>query len=44
VDAEPAKTPVPGKDDIVKTVAQKNNPNETDYGKNVLATYDRLYP
>lgn len=44
VDVELAKTPVPGKDDIVKTVAQQNNPNETDYGKNVLATYDRLYP
>ena len=43
VDVELAKTPVPSEEDIVKTVAQKNNPNETDYGKHVWETYDRLY-
>jgi hypothetical protein len=43
VDVELAKNPVPGEEDIVKTVAQQNNPNETDYGKHVWETYDRLY-
>ncbi len=44
VNAELAKTPVPSLEDIVKTVAQKNNPNETKYGKHVWETYNRLYP
>jgi hypothetical protein len=43
VDVQLAKNPVPGEEDIVKTVAQQNNPNETDYGKHVWETYDRLY-
>jgi len=44
VDAQLAKKPVPSREDIVKTVAQKNNPNETGYGKHVWETYERLYP
>lgn len=44
VDAELAKTPVPSLEDIVKTVAQKNNPNEANYGANVWATYQRVFP
>lgn len=43
VNVQLAKTPVPSEEDIVKTVAQQNNPNETDYGKHVWETYDRLY-
>lgn len=43
VDAELAKTPTPSLEDVIKTVAQRNNPNETDYGKHVWETYDRLY-
>jgi hypothetical protein len=43
VDAELAKKPVPSLEDIVKTVAQKNNPNENNYGLHVWQTYDRLY-
>jgi cell fate (sporulation/competence/biofilm development) regulator YmcA (YheA/YmcA/DUF963 family) len=44
VNAELAKTPVPSLENIVKTVAQKNNPNEANYGKHVWETYHRLYP
>ncbi len=44
VDVELAKSPVPNEEDIVKAVAQQNNPNETDYGQHVWETYDRLYP
>ncbi len=44
VDAELAKTPAPSTKDIVKVVAQKNNPNEADYGLHVWQTYQRLYP
>ncbi len=29
---------------IVKAVAQKNNPNEANYGTNVWENYDRLFP
>lgn len=43
VNAQLAKTPVPSEEDIVKTVAQQNNPNETNYGTHVWETYDRLY-
>lgn len=43
VDTELAKNPVPSEEDIVKTVAQKNNPGEAEYGKHVWETYDRLY-
>lgn len=44
VNAELAKKPVPSLENIVKTVAQKNNPGETNYGKHVWETYIRLYP
>ena len=44
VAAELAKTPVPSLENIVKTVAQKNNPNEANYGTHVWETYHRLYP
>jgi hypothetical protein len=44
VDAELAKAPTPSTEDIVKVVAQKNNPNEADYGLHVWQTYQRLYP
>jgi hypothetical protein len=44
VDAELAKAPVPSTENIVKVVAQKNNPNEADYGLHVWQTYQRLYP
>lgn len=44
VNAELAKTPVPSLEAIVKAVAQKNNPGEKNYGKNVWQTYLRLYP
>jgi len=45
VQTELAKQPVPSEEQIVKTVAQKNNPGETDYGKNVWEkNYQRLYP
>jgi hypothetical protein len=44
VDTELAKAPAPGTEDIVKVVAQKNNPNEADYGLHVWQTYQRLYP
>ncbi len=43
VDAELAKAPTPSTEDIVKVVAQKNNPNEADYGLHVWQTYQRLY-
>jgi hypothetical protein len=43
VDAELAKTPVPGLADLVKNVAQQNNPKEPSYGLHVWQTYDRLY-
>jgi outer membrane protein OmpA-like peptidoglycan-associated protein len=44
VDAELAKVPVPATEDIVRAVAQKNNPHEPDYGLHVWQTYRRLYP
>jgi hypothetical protein len=44
VNMQLALVPVPKEEDIVTTVAQLNNPGEKDYGKNVLATYQRLYP
>lgn len=44
VDTELAKTPVPSTEDIVKTVAQQNNPHEKDYGLHVWENYQRLYP
>jgi Peptidase M15 len=43
VDAELAKVPVPSTEDIVRAVAQKNNPHEPDYGLHVWQTYRRLY-
>lgn len=43
VNAELAKKPVPSLEEIVKVVAQKNNPGEKNYGKHVWETYDRLY-
>ncbi|MDA0182965.1 hypothetical protein OJ997_21830 [Solirubrobacter phytolaccae] len=44
VDAQLAKTPQPTEQALVEAVAQQNNPNETGYGGNVWATYQRLYP
>jgi hypothetical protein len=44
VAAELAKKPVPSLENIVKTVAQKNNPKEVNYGTHVWETYHRLYP
>jgi hypothetical protein len=44
VSTELAKTPVPTEEDIVKTVAQQNNPGEKDYGLHAWQTYQRLYP
>jgi hypothetical protein len=44
VDAQLAKVPTPSTENIVKVVAQKNNPNEADYGLHVWQTYHRLYP
>jgi hypothetical protein len=44
VNSELAKTPVPSLENIVKTVAQKNNPHEKNYGTHVWETYHRLYP
>ncbi|HSD82642.1 MAG TPA: DUF4157 domain-containing protein, partial [Anaerolineae bacterium] len=41
VDAQLAKTPVPSEEEIVKTVAQQNNPNETNYGQHVWETYTK---
>ena len=43
VDAQLAKNPAPSEEDIVKTVAQQNNPGETNYGTHVWDTYHRLY-
>lgn len=43
VDAELSSNPVPNIRDIVEKVAQKNNPGEREYGKNVWRTYERLY-
>lgn len=44
VDKQLAKKPVPNKEQIVKTVAQQNNPGEANYGQHVWEIYDRLYP
>jgi hypothetical protein len=44
VDAELAKAPTPGTEDIVKVVARQNNPHEADYGLHVWQIYQRLYP
>ena len=44
VDAQLAQTPQPTEQQLVERVAQANNPNETGYGANVWATYQRLYP
>jgi Domain of unknown function (DUF4157) len=43
VDAALAKQPPLTEEEIVKTVAQKNNPGEKNYGENVWKTYSRLY-
>jgi hypothetical protein len=43
VDAQRAKQPVPGEEEIVKAVGQQNNPGEADYGENIWKTYHRLY-
>jgi putative NIF3 family GTP cyclohydrolase 1 type 2 len=44
VDAQFARKPVPSTEQIVKTVAQQNNPGEANYGQHVWETYQRLYP
>lgn len=44
VDTQLAKTPVPSLEEIVKTVAQRNNPGEKGYGEHVWKIYKRLYP
>jgi hypothetical protein len=44
VDTELAKTPQQKEESLVKTVGAKNNPNETGYGDNIWATYQRLFP
>jgi subtilisin family serine protease len=44
VDAEVAKVLTASAENIVKPVAQKNNPNEADYGLHVWETYQRIYP
>lgn len=44
VDIELAKDPVPGEEEIIKVVAQQNNPGESNYGENVWKTYNRIYP
>lgn len=44
VDAELNSVPQPSTEDIVRTVAQQNNPHEADYGRHVWQTYLRLYP
>ena len=43
VDTELAKQPQPTEEQVVKTVGARNNPNETGYGDNIWATYQRLY-
>jgi RHS repeat-associated protein len=43
VKAELAKKPTPSVENIVKTVAQKNNRREKGYGTHVLGIYNRLY-
>lgn len=43
VDTELSKDPVPSLENIVKRVAQRNNPGEASYGTHVWETYDRLY-
>ena len=43
VNTELAKKPVQSEAEIVKTVAQQNNPNEANYGQHVWETYQRLY-
>jgi hypothetical protein len=44
VDAELAKVPAPGTGDVVRAVAQRNNPHEANYGLHVWQIYQRLYP
>jgi hypothetical protein len=44
VDTELSQDPKPGTEQVVRAVAQRNNPNETDYGRHVWVTYQRLYP
>lgn len=44
VDAQLAQDPQPTEQQLVERVAQANNPNETGYGGNVWATYQRIYP
>ena len=44
VDAELAKSPQPGEEELVKAVGKQNNANETGYGDNIWKTYQRLYP
>lgn len=36
--------PTAGIEDVIVNVAQENNPEEANYGRNVLKTYERLYP
>jgi hypothetical protein len=43
INVELAKNPIQSEKDIIKTVAQKNNPNEANYGTHVWETYQRLY-
>jgi hypothetical protein len=44
VDAYLAANPQATEQQVVEHVAQQNNPNETGYGANVWATYQRMYP
>jgi hypothetical protein len=44
VDAQLSQKTVSTEAEIVKTVAQQNNPGEKNYGENVWKTYQRLYP
>jgi subtilisin family serine protease len=44
VDTELAKMLAASAENIVKSVAQKNNPHEANYGLHVWETYQRLYP
>jgi hypothetical protein len=44
VDAYLAANPQATEQQVVEHVAQQNNPNEHNYGQNVWATYQRIYP
>ncbi len=44
VDAQLAQDPQPTEEQLVRTVGGMNNPGEANYGANVWATYQRLFP